>query len=215
MRIAPEVAISQLRFDPQPEEIVPGRDGMLQLRYSDHVMSFANSLNVELCGANVSHQIREAVWTVRSDGQPISQLVDADNITWTWRDSGEDVIPGTRLTIKEMSCAGNAVVQMYQLVSKDQPLCVKDPEALAEIQQKMATVGDAQASFFGRMQTVMFGSNKYEAELAQLNSEMLKLYLYSPYDGMVEGVTYDAINEVAWIKLQVEEGQSDLIQVAD
>lgn len=215
MRIAPEVAVSHLRFDPQPEMILKNRDGLMELKYSERTMSFASRVSVELCGANVSHQVREAFFVVQSEGQQFAQLVSADNITWTWRDSGEDVIPGTRLATKEISCAGNAVVQMYQLVSKDQPLCVKNPEALAEIQEKMAKVGDAQASFIGRLQTVMFGSSKFEAELAQLNEEMLRLYLYAPYDGMVEGVAYDAVNGVTWIKLQVEEGLSDGIRVAE
>ncbi len=205
LRIAPEIDLAQLRFNPQPEEIIFNRSGLLELRFEQEEIARLSQIQVEVCNAAIVHEVREAYWIVRSNGQPVAQIVGADNIRWEWRENGENVVPGTQLASKEISCAGMPLVQESQLVSREQAICVKDPEALTRLTGQMNEIGEQQSSFFGKVHTLLFGSRKFEEKLNKLNAEMQKLYLYSPYNGEVTGITSDSLNGMTWIKLQVEE----------
>ena len=215
MRIAPEVALSQLIFSPQPEEILPNRDGLLELRYRTSDVTSSSALEVEVCGGNMVHEVREAYWIARSNVGPLAQMINTDNITWVLRDSGEDVVPGTQLETKELSCMGQAVVQQYQYIVKDQPLCITDPTALENIHEEMAKVSQNQSSIVGKMRTVFFGADGFERQFEALNVAIAKLYLYSPYEGTVKGVTQDSLNGVTWIEMEIEETTQNEILVAE
>jgi len=204
MRIAPEVALSQMIFEPQPEEIFRNRNGLLELRYAHGTTTARDALQVEVCGANVTHEVREAYWIVRANEQPLAQMINTDNITWELKDSGENLVPGTQLETKELSCAGMPIVQTYQFVVQNQPLCIVDPEGLEQIQEEMDRVAKAQSSFIGKVKQLFFGSTTHEKQLAELNRKMEQLYLYSPYEGVVQGIAKDTINGLAWIEMEVE-----------
>ena len=214
MRIAPEVALSQLSFRPEPEEILPNRDGLLEMRYRMSDVASSSALEVEVCGGNMIHEVREAYWIARSNIGPLAHMINTDNITWILRDSGEDVVPGTQLETKELSCTGHAVVQQYQYVVKDQPLCITDPDALENIHEEMAKVSQNQTSLMGKMKTVFFGAQGFERQFEALNTAMAKLYLYSPYEGTVKGVSQDQMNGLTWIEMEIEEStNSDILVV--
>ncbi|MBI1729934.1 hypothetical protein HY229_03970 [Candidatus Acetothermia bacterium] len=205
MRIAPAIAIAQLRFNPQPDEILLDQNGLLELRYSQSVMKQSEQLQVEVCGASPTQVVREAYWIMHASGQLVAQMVSADNISWTWKENGENVIPGTQLTVKEISCAGQPLVQPMQLIAQAQPICVKDPEALNKLTAQMNRAAQDQTSFFGKVSTLLFGTKKFDEQMTKLNTQMQQMYLYSPYDGTVQGITQDTLNGMNWIKLQVEE----------
>jgi hypothetical protein len=205
VRIFPEVDLVQLSFVPQPEEILLDRDGTLELRYPNRALLRADSLQVELCAAGPTHEIREAYWIVREDGRSLAKLVKADEIAWEWRESGREVVPGTRRVIKELSCAGEVLATAYQPIGRDQPLCVKDPATLAKLQRKLDELQLERNSFLGKLKVLLFGEGEYEQRLAAINAQMQKLFIYSPYEGMVLGVFYDEVNGLSWIRLQVEE----------
>jgi len=207
IRFFPEVGLSQLRFDPQPEEILPNKDGTLTLRYPGRALQRLGSLRVELCGATQMHEIREAYWIVRERGTPKAELINTDQVYWEWRESGREVVPGTQRVIKEFPCPGDVLVEAYQLVGKDQPLCVKDPAALARLQRQLDALQRERTSFLGRLRALLFGEGDYEARMNAINAQMQKLYLYSPYEGTVEGVAYDERSDVVWVRLRVEEPQ--------
>lgn len=206
VRIAPAVDPSMLRFGPGIEEIdYDPEDGMLQVRYPSRVLQTATALQMELCGATPVHEVREAYWVVRQLGRAVTQRVDAGRIDWEWRDNGQQAIPNTQLITKELSCAGEPLVQSYQLLAQDEPLCVKDPAALAQIQKQINDLQVERVSFMGKLNALFFGERPYEERLAALNDAMQSLYLRAPYAGMVLGVTYDQRNGLSWIRLQVEE----------
>ncbi|OGF55682.1 MAG: hypothetical protein A2Z21_01655 [Candidatus Fraserbacteria bacterium RBG_16_55_9] len=207
VRVAPAVDPSQLRFTPAIEEMdFDPEDGMLQVRYFARTLLTAAALKMELCGATPMHEVREAYWIVRQLGRPVTQRVDAGRIDWQWRDSGQQAIPNTQLITKELSCAGEPLVQSYQLLAEDEPLCVKDPASLAEIQKQINDLQLERVSFTGKLNALLFGERQYEERLAALTDAAQRLYLRAPYAGMVLGVTYDQRNGLAWIKIQVEEG---------
>lgn len=206
VRIAPAVDPSLLRFNPGIEELdYDPEDGMLQVRYTARTLQTATTLRIELCGATPMHEVRQAYWIVRQLGRPVTQRVEAARIDWEWKDSGNQAVPNSHLVLKELSCAGEPLVQSYQLVAQDEPLCVKDPTALAQIQKQINDVQLERASFTGKLNALLFGERQFEERLAALSDAMQKLYLRAPYAGMVLGVSYDQRNGLAWIQLQVEQ----------
>ena len=215
MRIAPDVALSQLTITPQPEEILATRNGLMELRFAEGAVHRSEAIEVEVCGGNTTHEVREAYGIVRSAGQPLAKMISTDNITWELKDSGEKVVPGTQLEQKELSCTGTPVVQQHQFVVENQPLCITDPAGLEQIQAEMAKVSKKQASLIGKVKRVFFGSTQYEDRLAKLNAQMEKLYLYSPYEGVVKGISKDSVNGLAWIEMQVEASANNNVLAVD
>lgn len=205
VRVAPEVSLSQVRFEPQPEEVVADRDGMLELRYAPRVLQSVKAVQLELCGATPMHEVREAYFIMREPGHLMAKLIDAERIGWQWRESGTQVVPGTRPIIKELSCVGEALVQPTQLIAQGEPICVRDPRALAHIQKQINDLQNERASFWGKLKALLFGEREYEERLTKLNEAMQRLYLRAPDQGMVVGVTYDESNRLTWIRLRVEE----------
>jgi len=205
IRIFPEADLAQLSFAPHPEEILLDRDGTVELRYPARALLRAPSVQVELCAASPAHEVREAYWIVREDGKSLAKLVKEEEITWEWRESGRKVVPGTRRLIKELSCAGEVLVSAYQPIGKDQPLCVKDTAALAKLQRQLDELQRERSSFLGRLKVLLFGEGEYERRMAAISSKMERLFIYSPYEGLVLGVAYDELNDLTWVKLQVEE----------
>jgi len=205
IRVFPDVGLSQMSFEPQPEEILLNKDGTLTLRYSNRALQRLNSLRVELCAATQMHEIREAYWIVREQDTPKAQLINTDQVYWEWRESGREVVPGTQRVVKEFPCTGEVLVEAYQLIGKDQPLCVKDPAALAKLQRELDELQRERTSFFGKLKALLLGEGDYEARMNAISAQMQKLYLYSPYEGTVEGVAYDELSDVVWVRLQVEE----------
>jgi len=206
VRLSPAVDPTQLRFSPSVEEIdADRRDGMLVIRYGSRALQTAAALQMELCSAMPLHEVREAYWIVRQMGRPVTQLVEVDRIDWQWRESGQQPVLSRQLVIRELSCTGQPLVQPYQIIGQDEPLCVKDPEALATIQKQMADLQVERTSFMGKLRALFFGEQEYDERRIALNDAMQKLYLRAPYSGTVLGVTYDERNELVWVKLQVEE----------
>lgn len=210
VRIAPDVMPTQLRYGPKPQEILPHRDGTIELRYTYGTLPYADALTIELCGASLAHEIREAYWIVREQNQTIAKMVNADEIAWQWREGGYRAIPGTRRVAKELSCTGDPLVRPYDIVNKAQPLCIKDPKALARIEAQVAQLQAERTTFVGKLTALLWGEQPYERRLAELNADMEQLYLYSPYQGTVVGVRHDNVNGLAWIELKVEEETSDI-----
>ncbi len=214
VRIAPETPMGQLRFRPQPEEIVPNFDGTLEIRFAPGALRRAEDVRIEVCAATLAHEVREAYWVVRPASEPWARLVAAERFYWEWKEGGLGTVPGTRRTVRELSCAGQPLVQPYQLVTAGTPLCVKDPGALAELQRQIDRIVQEQNSFLGRLKALAFGEQEYETQLAELNARMQALYLYAPYDGMVTGIAPDDLNGLAWIRLEVEEASLGDVRVA-
>ena len=151
------------------------------------------------------YEIKEAYWIVRQTGRPMTRRVEVARIDWQWRESGAQPIPSTQLVLKELSCAGQPLVQSYQLVAQDEPLCVRDTEALAQIQKQINDLQLERVSFMGKLKALFYGEREFDERLMALTDAMQKVYLRAPYQGLVLGVTYDERNGLAWIKLQVEE----------
>ena len=205
VRLAPETPLAQLRFEPQPEEILPTRDGTIELRYARNAFTRARDLQVTVCTASPTHEVREAYWIVREQGRPLARTVSAESLTWEWLEDGTQDVPGTRLIVKEVACVGEAIVRPYQLIAPGEPVCVKDPEALAQLQQEMERLQAEMNSPFGRIKALIFGDQIYQERMAELNERMMALYLYAPFEGMVLGIARDELNGLAWIRLQAEE----------
>lgn len=213
-RVAPEVSLGKMRYAPEPTEIVQHRDGRVELRYSDATMRRATALEISICAASPSHQIREAYWIVRETGETVARMVNAEQISWSWRENGEQTVPGTQQVSKALSCAGEPLVGQHQNVFQNEPLCVKDPEALARVQDEIAQIQQEQASFTGALKELVMGKGIYQERLDRLNARMETLYLYSPYDGTVERIRHDAMNDLVWIELTVESGSDVLVEAA-
>ncbi len=205
VRFLPEATLAQLRFNPQPEEMLFNRDGTLELRYATRTLQAMAAAQLELCSATPMHEVREAYWVVREPGRVVAKLIEAARIDWQWRESGTQPVPGTQVVIKELSCTGQALVQPYQLITGEEPLCVKDPVVLAKLQKELQDLQREQASFIGRLRALLLGERAYEGRLLALNAQIEKLYLKAPYPGQVLGVTYDQRNGLAWIRIRVEE----------
>lgn len=214
VRLAPEVSLTQLRFQPEPEEILQGYHGLIELRYARGALQRVEDLRIELCGASLAHEVREAYWIVRELGRPIAKMVDADSLSWEWVEGGIQSVPGTQLVLKELACPGAALVQPYQLISENEPLCVKDPQALARIQEEMNALQREQESFAGKLKALIFGDQEHERRMVELSAEMQQLYVYAPSSGVVLGITPDDVNGLAWIRLQVEESPTQDVRVA-
>lgn len=213
VRLAPEVSLAQLRFSPEPEEILRGHYGLIELRYAGGALQRATDLTIELCGASPTHEVREAYWIVRERGRRVAELVDADRISWEWVEGGVQSVPGTRLVVKELACPGAALVRPYQLISANEPLCVKDPQALARIQAEMDALERGRESFAGKLKALLFGDRDYERRMAELSAELEELYVYAPSSGVVLGIASDEVNGLAWIRLQVEESAGPDVRV--
>jgi hypothetical protein len=214
VRLAPEVSLTQLRFSPEPEEILQGYHGVIELRYARGALQRANALTIELCGASPAHEVREARWIVRELGRPIAKMVDADSLSWEWVEGGIQSVPGTQLVVEKLACPGAALVQPYQLISENEPLCVKDPQALARIQAEMDALQRERESFTGKLKALLFGDQDYERRVIELSAEMQRLYVYAPSSGVVLEVSPDEGNGFAWIRLQVEESPMQDVRVA-
>jgi hypothetical protein len=206
VRVAPAVDPSQLQFRPAIEEIdYDPADGTLQIRYPARTLQTATVLQMELCGATLLHEVREAHWVVRPLGRVVTQRVDAGRVEWLWKDSGQQAVPNRRLVTKELSCAGEPLVQASQPIALDEPLCVKDTRALAQIQEQMSDLQVERTSFLGKLRALFFGERHYDERMIALSGAMQQLYLRAPYAGTVLAVTYDGRNGLAWIELQVEQ----------
>ncbi len=208
VRVAPEVPVGQLRFEPSPEEILPTRDGALELRYPRTALARASSLQITVCAASPAHEVREAYWIVRERGQTLARLVSAESLTWEWREDGVQAVPGTRRIVREIACAGEALVRPYQFVAPGEPVCVKDPEALARLQAELERLQAEMASPLGRLKALILGDRVYQERLAALNARMAALYLYAPSEGLVLGVARDERNGLVWVRLQAEAAPS-------
>ena len=214
VRLSPEVPVARMRFAPRPREIVENFDGSLELRFARNGLRRTQDVQIEVCGATPAHEVREAYWVVRETSEPLAHLVAAERFYWEWKEGGSAAVPGTRRTVKELSCIGQPLVQPYQLVTQGTPLCVKDPEALAELQREIDRIAQERNSFLGKLKALAFGDQEYETRIAELNAQMQELYLYAPYDGMVTGVVPDDLNGLAWIRLEVEEATTGDVRVA-
>ena len=214
VRITPETPLEQLRFAPQPEEILRNFDGTLEIRFASGALRRAEDVQVEVCAATLAHEVREAYWVVRQASEPLARMMAAERFYWEWKEGGLATVPGTRRAVKELSCIGQPLVQPYQLVTQGTPICVKDLEALAELQGQIDRIVQERNSFLGKLKALAFGEQGYEAQIAELNARMQELYLYAPYDGMVTGVMPDDLNGFAWIRLEVEEALMGDVRVA-
>ena len=214
VRMAPETPIGQMRFAPRPEEIVENFDGSLELRFARDGLRRAEEVQIEVCGATLAHEVREAYWVVRATAEPLAQLVAAERFYWEWKEGGLATVPGTRRAVRELSCSGQPLVQPYQPVTQGTPICVKDPEALAELQRQIDRIAQERNSFLGKLKALAFGDQGYEDRIAELHARMQALYLYAPYDGVVTGVMPDDLNGFAWIRLEVEEATMGDVRVA-
>lgn len=214
VRIAPEAPLARMRFAPQPQEILEDFDGSLELRFASGALRREEDVQIEVCGATLAHEVREAYWVIRESSEPLAHLVAAERFYWEWKEGGLAAVPGTRRAIRELSCAGQPLVQPYQPVTQGTPLCVTDPEALAELQRQIDRIVEERNSFLGKLKALAFGEQEYEARIAELNARMQELYLYAPYDGMVTGIAPDDLNGLAWIRLEVEESTTGDVRVA-
>lgn len=207
-RVSAEVPLSRMRYAPEPTEILRHRDGRLELRYAEATMRRATALEVSICGASPSHEIKEAYWIVKERGETIAQMVDEERITWSWRENGEQRVPGTQKTSKALSCSGEPLVHQHQNVFQNEPLCVKDPEALARIQDQIAKIQEEANSFTGAAKKLIMGESHYQKQLERLSAQMERLYVYSPYDGTVTSIRGDDMNDLIWIEMTVESGNN-------
>ena len=207
-RVAPQVPLSRMRYAPEPTEILQHPDGRLELRYDATTLRHTDALEVSICAASPANRIQEAYWIVRERGQTVAQMIDEERITWSWRENGEQSVPGTQRVSKAFSCTGEPLVHQYQNVFQSEPLCVKDPEALARIQDEMARIQAEQTSFTGAVKRLVLGDAIYSKRIERLNAQMERLYVYSPYDGIVDSIRRDDMNDLVWIEMTVESGSN-------
>ena len=205
-RISADVPLSRIRYAPEPIEVLQHPDGRIELRYDEVTMRRADALEVSICAASPSHEIKEAYWIVKDRGETIAQMVDEERITWSWRENGEQRVPGTQRVSKALSCTGETLVQRHQNVFRNEPLCVKDPEALTAIQEQISKLQAEADSFTGAAKELIMGEGYYQKRLEKLNAQMEKLYVYSPYDGTVTSIRGDDMNDLVWIEMTVETG---------
>jgi len=213
-RVSPQVPLSRMRYAPEPTEILQHRDGQLELRYDAATMRRTDALEISICAATPSHQIQEAYWIVRERSETVAQMVDQDRITWSWRENGEQSVPGTQRVSKALSCTGEPLVRQHQNVFRNEPLCVKDPETLARIQDEIAQIQQEANSFTGAAKRLIMGENFYQKRLERLNAQLEKLYVYSPYDGTVTSIRGDDMNNLVWIEMTVESGSDVLVEAS-
>ena len=213
-RVAPETSLSKMRYAPEPTEIVQHRDGRVELRYADATLRRADAIEISVCAASPSHQVREADWIVRERGETVARMVDAEQISWSWRENGEQTVPGTHQVSKALSCTGEPLVGQHQNVFQNEPLCVKDPDALARIQDEIGQLQQEQASLTGALKRLVMGEDLYQKKLDRLNAQMEKLYVYSPYDGTVTSIRGDEMNDLVWIEMTVESGSNVRVEAS-
>ncbi len=205
-RLSADVPLSRMRYAPEPIEILRHPDGRLELRYDEVTMRRADALEVSICAASPSHEIKEAYWIVKERGETIAQMVDEERITWSWRENGEQRVPGTQRESKALSCTGEPLVHPHQNVFQNEPLCVKDPDALAAIQDRISKLQAEADSFTGAAKELILGEGYYQKRLEKLNAQMDALYVHSPYDGTVTSIRSDDMNDLVWIEMTVESG---------
>lgn len=210
-RFSTDIPQDRMRYDPEPTEILQHSDGRLELRYEGMTMRRADALEISICGASPSQEIKEATWIVREQGQRTAQMVDEERISWSWRENGEQTVPDTQRETKALSCTGEPLVQRHQNVFRNEPLCVKDPDALAAIQDKIDQIQAQSTSWKGSVKKLVMGEDVYDQRLQKLNARMDELYVYSPYGGTVTSVRRDDMNDFVWIELTVESGNEDAL----
>ena len=210
-RVSTDIPLSRMRYAPEPTEILQHRDGRLELRYAEATMRRTPALEVSICAASPSHEIKEAYWIVKERGETIAQMVDEDRISWSWRENGEQRVPGTQKVSKALSCTGEPLVRQHQNVFRNEPMCVKEPETLARIQDQIAKIQEEANSFTGAAKKLIMGEGFYQKRLETLNAQMEALYVYSPYDGTVTSIRGDDMNDLVWIEMTVESGKSNVL----
>lgn len=203
-RLSADIPPERMRYAPEPTEILRHSDGRLELRYEEMTMRHADALEISICGASPSHEIKEATWIVRERGKRRAQMVDEERISWSWRENGEQTVPDTERESKALSCPGEPLVHRNQEVARNEPLCVKDPDKLSTIQAKIDQIQAESTSWKGAAKKLIMGEDVYRKRLETLNKRMDKLYVYSPYDGTVTNIRRDDMNDLVWIEMAVE-----------
>lgn len=210
-RFSADIPQARIRYAPKPTEILQHSDGRLELRYAEMAMRRADALEISICGASPSDEIKEATWIVRERGNRRAQMVEQERISWSWRENGEQTVPDTQRESKALSCTGEPLVHRHQEVFRNEPLCVKNPEALAAIQDKIDQIQTESTSWKGAAKKLVMGEDVYDKRLETLNARMDGLYVYSPYNGTVTSIRRDDMNDLVWIELTVESGSGDTL----